>query len=160
MSVNPVATQVPQGIKKLQDGAKTFGVTILPVIANSPAEFNAAFAMMAKQKATALMVEHTVVFDFHREKIAELVATQRLPAIYRSGLYVESGGLLSYGANDEYFFEHAATFVDKILKGAKPGGLPVEQATKFELLVNMKTAKALGITIPQEILLRADRVIE
>ena len=149
-----------QMIKELQDRAKTLGVTIFPVRANTLDEFNAAFAMIAKLEATALIVGDFPVFYFHSKEIAALAAAKRLPAIYPSGEYVEAGGLLSYGVNNEYFSEYAATYVDKILKGAKPGDLPVEQATRFELVVNMKTAKALGITIPQEILLRADEVIE
>ena len=153
-------TRHPQTIKKFQDGAQTLGVTLLPVSANTPEEFNGAFAMIAKLKATAIIVGNYIVFSVHRKEIAELAAEHRLPAIYSSGEYVEAGGLLSYGVNGEYLHEHAATFVDKILKGAKPSDLPVEQATKFEMVVNMKTAKAMGITIPQEILLRADRVIE
>ena len=100
------------------------------------------------------------MFVTHRIRLAELVAKSRLPAMYGLREYVEAGGLMSYGPITPDLFRRAATYVDKILKGAKPADLPVEQPTRFELIINLKTAKALGLTIPPSLLVRADQVIE
>jgi putative ABC transport system substrate-binding protein len=99
-------------------------------------------------------------FTTHRARLAELALRSRLPAVYGQKEYVEAGGLISYGTDFQDLWRRAATYVDKILKGAKPGDLPVEQPTKFELVINLKTAKALGLTIPPSLLQRADQVIE
>ena len=101
-----------------------------------------------------------LIFDSHREEIVALVARYALPAIYSFREFPNSGGLMSYDADVSDIYRRSATFVDKILKGAKPGHLPIEQPTKFELVINLKTAKALGLTIPQSLLRRADQVIE
>ena len=119
-----------------------------------------AFAKMAKARANAVIVRPNPLLFQNRQRIATLAAKYRLPAIYTSPEYTQAGGLMSYGANMADLWRRAATYVDKILKGAKPADLPVEQPTKFELLINLKTAKALGIKVPQSILVRADRVIE
>ena len=108
--------------------------------------------------AVVVLVD-ALVLD-QRTHIVELAARRRLPSLYGLIDFVEAGGLMSYGANDTERFRRLASFVDKILKGAKPGDLPIEQPTKFELVINLKTAKALGVTIPQTLLLRADKVIE
>jgi ABC-type uncharacterized transport system substrate-binding protein len=100
------------------------------------------------------------VFLSARSQVVSLAVRHRLPAVYGSRDFVEAGGLMSYGPNPAYQFRRAATYVDKVLKGAKPADLPVEQPTKFELVINLKTAKALGLTIPQSMLARADQVIE
>jgi putative ABC transport system substrate-binding protein len=116
--------------------------------------------MMAQKKTEAVMVTVDALFIQQVRQIAELAAKNRLPTISGIREHMEAGGLIIYEPNSTDSFRRAATYVDKILKGAKPGDLPVEQPTRFELVVNMKTAKALGITIPQSILVRADRVIE
>jgi putative ABC transport system substrate-binding protein len=115
---------------------------------------------MTRARAGALTVLTSVMFVNERRRLVDLAAKNRLPAAYAQREFVDAGGLMSYGANVADLFRRAATYVDKILKGAKPGDLPVEQPTKFDLVINLKTAKALGLTIPQSLLQRADQVIE
>jgi putative ABC transport system substrate-binding protein len=115
---------------------------------------------MARERAEALLVAPDPIFGFHRTRLQDLVAKSRLPAMYGLREHTEVGGLMSYSVDLEDSFRRAATYVDKILKGAKPGDLPIEQPSKFELVINLKTAKALGLTIPPSLLARADRVIE
>jgi putative ABC transport system substrate-binding protein len=115
---------------------------------------------MTRERAGALLVLLDPILARQRERIAELAAKGHLPAMYALRLHVEAGGLMAYGANIFDLYRRAAIYVDKILKGAKPGDLPIEQPTKFELVINMKTAKALGLTIPPSVLVRADQVIE
>jgi ABC-type uncharacterized transport system substrate-binding protein len=119
-----------------------------------------AFAAIAAERATALMVVVDPYFLTHRRKIIALAAKGRLPAVYGEKEFVEDGGLMFYGASLVDMYRDAAAYADKILKGAKPAEIPVEQPTKLDLVVNLKTAKALGITIPRSVLLRADRVME
>jgi len=118
------------------------------------------FDAAAKQRAEALIVGLDAVTQGNLRPIAELAAKQRLPSIYAEKAYVAVGGLITYGASDFHMYHRAATFVDKIFKGAKPADLPVEQPTKFELAINRTTARALGLTIPPSLLQRADQVIE
>ena len=125
-----------------------------------PDEIEHAFANLIKDRAQGLIVLPHAVTNANRARIASLAAGHRLPGMYPDSEYVEAGGLMSYAPNYSDLHRRAATFVDKILKGAKPADLPIEQPTKFELVVNLKTAKALGITIPQSVLLRTDNVIE
>jgi putative tryptophan/tyrosine transport system substrate-binding protein len=115
---------------------------------------------MTRARAEALTVLPSGLFIGQRRRLVDLAAKNRLPAVYQSRESVDAGGLMSYGPNFADLFRRAATYVDKILKGAKPADLPVEQPTKFELAINLKTAKALGLTLPQALVLRADRVIE
>ncbi len=115
---------------------------------------------MIKERPDGLFVTLDAFTSLHRGRIAELAARHRLPAIYELREYVDAGGLMAYGPSIPDMWRRAATYVDKILKGAKPADLPVEQPTKFELVINLKTAKALGLTIPQSVLVRADQVIE
>jgi putative ABC transport system substrate-binding protein len=115
---------------------------------------------MTRERAGALLVLSDSMFIVQRERIADLAAKSRLPAMYGLRLHAEAGGLMAYGANLLDLVRPLATYVDKILKGAKPADLPVEQPTKFELLINLKTAKALGLTIPQSLLVRADQIIQ
>ena len=125
-----------------------------------PEDIEAAFNAMATQHTDALLVGLDSVVIANRARVVELAAKQRLPAIYASREFVESGGLLSYGPHYGDLYRRAAIYVDKILKGAKPADLPVEQPTKLEIVINLKTAKALGLTIPPTLLARADEVIE
>ena len=115
---------------------------------------------MAKERVEALLVLADAVFVLHRTRLADLAARSRLPAAYGISENVEAGGLMSYGPSTRELFRRSATYVDKILKGAKPADLPVEQPTKFELVINLKTAKALGLTMPPSLLQRADQVIK
>ena len=120
-----------------------------------------AFAAIIRERAGALLVLGDAMFLLHQRRIMDLVAKSRLPAMYGLREFVDAGGgLMAYGPNFPDLFRRAATFVDKILKGAKPADLPVEQPTKFELVINLKTAKAIGLRIPQSVLIRADQVIQ
>jgi putative ABC transport system substrate-binding protein len=128
--------------------------------AKTSAELPAAFARMARRRPGAVIVLADPLFVREASHLVRLAADQRLPVMYGLREIVEAGGLMAYGANFADLFRRAATYVDKILRGARPADLPVEQASKFELVINLKTAKALGLTIPQSLLLRADHVIE
>jgi putative ABC transport system substrate-binding protein len=128
--------------------------------ARNPQEIDSAFAAMTRERAGALLIIPDAIFGNQRRQIAELAAKRRLPSMQFATEYAEAGALMSYSANFLDLERRTATFVDKILKGAKPADLPVEQPTKFELVINMKTAKALGLTIPPSLLLRADQVIK
>jgi putative ABC transport system substrate-binding protein len=130
------------------------------VEARGPADFDSAFSELSAKGAGALVVLNTAVFDIERQRIVDLAAKIRLPTVYTTRSYVDSGGLMSYGPNFADLNRRAANYVDKILKGAKPADLPVEQPTKFELFINLKTAKVLGITVPNILLVQADDVIE
>jgi putative ABC transport system substrate-binding protein len=127
---------------------------------HGPADLEGAFAAMTKERAGAVIVLQDGLTIRYRAQIVGLAAQRRLPAMYESRDWTAAGGLMALGTNDADMYRRAATYVDKILKGARPGDLPVEQPTKFELLINLKTAKALGLTIPPSLLLRADQVIE
>ena len=125
-----------------------------------PKDIETAFRDARKARADAVLVLGGPLFNSQRTQVAALAAKNQLPAIYPFPESVEAGGLVSYGANISDLYRRAATYVDKILKGAKPSDLPAEQPTKFELVINLKTAKALGLTIPQSVLFRADQVIK
>lgn len=147
-------------VKSIQAAAQGAGVKVTPVMARTPEEIDKAFSMMARQDAKAVIAAADALFNQQCPQIAELAAKYRLPAISGFWQYVEAGGLMSYGQNFAYNFRRAAVYVDKIFKGAKPGDLPVEQPTKVALLVNRKAARALGLTLPPDLLLRADKVME
>jgi putative ABC transport system substrate-binding protein len=147
-------------VRRAQDAARASGIRLQPLEARSPGEIDSAFAAMTRERAGALIVLLDGMFADHRARISDLAARHRLPAVYGSHDFAEAGGLMVYGSSFVDRHRRAATFVDKILKGAKPADLPIEQPTKFELMINLKTAKALGLTIPQSLLLRADQVIE
>lgn len=147
-------------LKNVQGAALKPRVRILPVEARNFQEIEQAFFVMTREQAEAVIVIPDPFFIQQWRQIAELAVKHRLPSITRFREYSEAGGLMSYGNNNADNYRRAASYVDKILKGAKPADLPVEQPTKFDLVVNMKTAKTLGITIPQSLLLRADDVIQ
>lgn len=147
-------------LKNIQVAAQKAGVKILPAEARTPEEIERAFSMMARQNAGAIIVPGDGRFTPQLRQIAALAIKNRLPSISARREYVEAGGLMSYGQNLADNYRRAATYVDKIFKGAKPADLPVEQPTRFELVINGKTAKALGLTIPQSLLISADKVIE
>ena len=147
-------------LRYVQDAARQGGKTLVPVNARDPQEIAAGFARMTKERADALIVAADPFFVDQRRLIAELALKYRLPGMGHFRAEAEAGMLASFGAGLAENYRRAAHYVDKILKGAKPGDLPVEQPTTFELIINRKTATALGLTIPQTVLLRADRVIE
>jgi putative ABC transport system substrate-binding protein len=146
--------------ESFQAAAQRLGKSMLAVQASTEVEIERAFTVMAQQRAGAVIVADSAFHILHSRKIADLAAKNRMPSIATFSEFPETGGLLSYGPNRMQHVRLVATYVDKILKGAKPADLPVEQPTKLDLVINLKTAKALGITVPQSILLRADRVIE
>ena len=154
---NPVWARV---LKRLSEAAPAMGVQLQPLAVRDSGDLAAAFTAATKEKAGALLVVREVIFTFNRQDIVNFSAAHRLPAMYGWREFVETGGLMAYGPNIPQLFRRAAFFVDKILKGAKPADLPIEQPTKFELVINLKTAKALGLTIPQSILLRANELIQ
>jgi len=157
---NPANPSHALAIENVIVAARAVGVQLQLLEAGGPNEFDNAFAVMARDRAEALLVVLDPFFGFHRARLSHLAAKSRLPAMYGSREYPEVGGLMSYGADFRHNFRRSATYVDKILKGAKPADLPIEQPTKFELVINLKTAKVLGLTIPPLLLLRADQVIE
>src|SRR5262249_4813217 len=146
--------------REVRVAADSLGVQLQALEARGPDEFHDAFAAMAKERVEALVVLSDIIFSDHRTRLADLATRSRLPAAYGNRERVEDGGLISYGPSFLDLHRRAATYVDKILKGAKPADLPVEQPTKFELVINLKTAKALGIEVPPMLLGRADEVIE
>jgi len=153
--------QQGEALLKTSDGfARALGVRIHAVGTRTPDDFDRAFSEIIKAHADTVMVMASAMFYRDRRRLVDLAAQSRLPAVYTAREFVDAGGLMSYGANVADLFRRAATYVDKIVKGAKPGDLPVEQPTKFELVINLKTAKARGLTIPPSLLLRADQVIE
>ena len=147
-------------LKEIEAAARTLRVDLHLVAARDATELDDAFLAMNRAHVRALIVMASPTFDAHQRRLADLTLKSRLPAAYNKTLFAEAGGLMAYGAVYLDFFRRAAAYVDKILKGAKPGDLPVEQPTKFELVINLKTAKALGLTIPQSVLIRADQVIQ
>jgi len=146
--------------RELKIAAQSLGAQIDDLEARSPERLDNAFAVMAREHAGALLVLTDSIFVGQRRKIVDLAARTRLPAIYYQREFVDAGGLASYGPSLSDTFRRAATGVDKILRGAKPADIPIEQPTKFELVINLKTAKALGLTIPPAVLARADEVIQ
>ena len=157
---NPTNAYHQLAIREANVAARSLGVQLQLLEARGPNEFDGAFAAMAKERVGALLVLSDAMLSSHRTRLADLAARSRLPAAYGVRESVEAGGLMSYGPSFLDLHRRSATYVDKILKGAKPADLPVEQPTEFELVINLKTAKALGLTIPPSLLQRADQVIE
>jgi putative tryptophan/tyrosine transport system substrate-binding protein len=147
-------------MQRAEAAARTLGVQLQVVEARGPEDFDRAFAEMTRSRIDAVIVWGGVMFIYERKRIAELAARNRLPSSYPMSEFVDAGGLLSYAPNIADNFRRAAGYVDRILKGAKPADLPVEQAARLELVINLKTAKALGLTIPPSLLQRADRIVE
>jgi ABC-type uncharacterized transport system substrate-binding protein len=146
--------------KELEVAARTLRVRLQPIGVRTPKDIESAFAAMTKERAEALIPMDDPFVALQRRRIGDLAVQHRLPTISSQRSYPEAGALMSYGPSFNDLFWRAATYVDKILKGAKPGDLPVEQPTKFELVINLKTAKALGLTIPPSVLGRVDEVIQ
>jgi len=157
---NPADPSFALQVREVEAAARTLHMRLQHVEARGPEQFDSAFAAMARERADALLVNGTSTFLAHRVRLAELAVKNRLPTMYSFRESVEAGGLMAYAVNMAAFVERAAVYVDKILKGAKPADLPVEQPTKFELVINLKTAKALGLAIPRSLLARADEVIQ
>jgi len=146
--------------KELEDAARALAVKLQVLSAPDPATIDSAFLAMKTERAQALIVMPSGTYIQHREHIIKHAAKNRLPAIYFQSIFIENGDLVSYGVDFRDEFRRLAIYVDKILKGTKPADLPVQQPTKFEFVINLKTAKQIGLTIPQWVLMRADRVIK
>ena len=157
---NPANPDQKSSFNEVQAGARAVGVTLQSLEARSREELEQALAMMKQSRPAALLMTADGVHQRYIGRIVAFTAETRLPAMYQLKEAVDRGGLMSYGASLPDLGRRAASYVDKILKGAKPADLPVEQPTRFELVINLKTAKALGLTIPQTLLLRADHIIE
>jgi putative ABC transport system substrate-binding protein len=147
-------------LEETEAAARALRVQLRHLEVQGPRDLDRQFAAISREKVGALIVLPSPMFLSERRLIVDLATKNRLPAMFFLREFAEAGGLMSYGPNFPELWRRAATYVDKILKGAKPADLPVEQPTKFELVINMKTAKALGLTIPQTILVRADELIQ
>ncbi len=156
---NPASPTNDRQLKDTRDAASALGLRLHILEVRDLHGFDQAFSVLTRERADAVLPLSDVMFFEQREKIVSLAARNRVPAIYEWREFVEVGGLMSYGTSIGHMYGRLASYVDKILKGAKPADLPVEQPTKFELIINLKTAKALGLTIPQSVLIRADEVI-
>ena len=157
---NPANPVQRTALSSTQVAAQVLGVTVQPLGVRDPSEFERQVATATRDGVGALIVTRDNIFVGHLGRLVDLTAQHRLPTMYGSRPFANAGGLIAYGPDPADMARRAAVYVDKILKGAKPGDLPVEQPTKFELIINLKTAKALGLTIPPSLLQRADQVIE
>ena len=146
--------------RKIDGAARALGVSVKALGVREPDDFGVAFSAMTSERPDALFLVTDALTSLNRKRVIEFAATHRIPTMYEANSYVEAGGLMSYGSDAEDRLRRAAYFVDRILKGAKPADLPLEQPTRYYLSINLKTAKALGLAIPQTILLQADQVIE
>ena len=149
---------VPLMVREITTVAGSIGIRLDPVLVGGPADFEQAFAIMAKNQTQAVIVQG--LFDSHRRMIIELATRHWLASLFSFRENIVAGGLISYGSSQPELLKRAAVYVDKILKGAKPADLPVEQATKFELVINFRTAKVLDLTVPSALLALADEIIE
>ena len=157
---DPATPSHGPGLKAVEVAGRALGFRLQPVAVRSATEFDSAFSAIVRERAGGLLVLSTPIFIAEAKRLAELAITHKLPSMFGPRHHVEAGGLMSYSPDRAEVFRRGAIYVDKVLKGAKPTDLPVEQPTKFELVINLKTAKALGLTIPQSFLLRADQVIQ
>jgi putative ABC transport system substrate-binding protein len=157
---NPANPSHARELREVEAAAGPLSLRLHRLDARKPEEFDSVFATMVRQRADGLLVLVDSMFGIHRTRLAELAAKHRLPTMHGVREFVEAGGLMAYGVNLVDYVQGAAFYVDKILRGAKPADLPVEQPNKFELVINLKTAKALSLTIPPSLLQRADQVIE
>jgi len=157
---NPTSPYTEPFLKQRESAARTLTLQLQLLEVQDANKLDQAFAAMAGERAGALMVLTDVMFIEHRRRIVELAAKSRLPAMYSEREFVSAGGLMFYGASLADMYNRAAIYVDKILNGTKPADLPVEQPTKLELVINLRTAKSLGLVIPASVLARADQVIE
>jgi putative tryptophan/tyrosine transport system substrate-binding protein len=155
----PSATPEPHLLEPLQAAARALDVTLQFYEVRAPEELEGAFAAMTKAREEALFMTMSPLWQYHRERIIELTAQSRLPAMYHDSEFVKAGGLMAYDTDQPAIFRRIGSYVDKILNGANPGDLPVEQPTRFELIINLKTAAALDLTIPESLLNRADELI-
>jgi putative ABC transport system substrate-binding protein len=157
---NPGNPSHPLLVKEMEAAARVLGIRLHPTEARTPDDYDSAFSAMTRAGADGVFIMTDPNAFLHRKRLADLAAKSRLPSMHSLIEPVEAGGLLAYAANFPDVARRAATYVDKIVKGAKPGDLPIEQPTKFELVINLKTARALGLTVPPSLLQRADQVIE
>ena len=146
--------------KGVENAARKVGLVVVSVGARAPQEIERAFGAFDKARVQGVIVAGDSMFFSQRQRIAELALNSRLPTMFSQREYVEAGGLMSYGENLADFFRRAASFVDKIFKGAKPGDLPIDQATRFNLVINRRTADLLGLTIPPQLYIFVDEVID
>jgi ABC-type uncharacterized transport system substrate-binding protein len=157
---DPATPSHRPALKAVEDMGRAMRLRLQALAVRSTTEFDSAFSAIVKERAGAVLVLSTPLFMGGAKQLAQLALTHKLPSMFGPREHVEAGGLMSYSPDRADLYRRAATYVDKILKGANPADLPVQQATKFELVINLKTAKALGLTIPQSILVRADEVIQ
>ena len=157
---NPTTPSHTVVLKEVEVAGRSLGIQLLMMPAETVADFDGVFLTMARERADGFLVVGSPLVSMQRAPLADLELKYRLPGIFSNKANVKAGGLMSYGADFNYMYRHAAMYVDKILKGERPADLPVEQASKYELVINLKTAKALGIDIPPQLLARADEVIE
>jgi ABC-type uncharacterized transport system substrate-binding protein len=156
----PAAIAEAGALAEMQAAAPSLGITVIEVEAREPGEVRAALGSILQQRADGFLVFSNATNNGQRTVIVHFALANRLPCIFGDSRFVLAGGLMSYGIDWLDLRRHSATYVDKILRGAKPADLPIEQPTKFELVINLKTAKAIGLTIPQSLVLRADEVIQ
>jgi putative ABC transport system substrate-binding protein len=157
---NPATPSHRPILKAVEETGRALGLRLQPVPVESTMDFDTAFAAIVRERAEAVLVQQAPIFGAERQQLIKLALKHRLPTMFGTSNYVENGGLMSYGPDLTDLYRRAAVYVDKILKGAKPADLPVEQAMKFELFINLKTAKQIGLTIPPNLLVRADKVIQ
>jgi putative ABC transport system substrate-binding protein len=157
---NSSGPNVTPVMKSINIAAKAANITIVTADAHTPEDFSGAFELFTRERVQAIMVISDILFNLHRRRLVDVATASRLPSMFSVREYVEAGGLMSYGESFRDFYRRSATFVDKLIKGAKAADLPIEQPSRFYLTVNLKTAKTIGIEVPTSLLLRADEIIE